>query len=239
MNTNDVHKYNTGERVKMFFTERPDRAPAGSKAAGLVDRLKTVLGTIAGLFTDYEAASSRWRQTNQVRRQLQALVTQDAQTVQRTVRAVATAPPDAAVRFRIRNRGAQGVLASSRALVAHARTLTPDLEIHNLPAAFLSTLDERIAAFDAAHDDQNKARGAKAATRGQLDQAVSELMDVLKQLDLIARNLLRDDPATLAAWTKARHIETGPIPAAATPATPATTTAAATVTPSNTTKKTA
>src|SRR5438445_12076239 len=112
MYTNDVHKYNTGERVKVFFTERPDLAPAGSKTAGLVDRLKAVLGTIAGLFTDYEAASSRWRQTCQVRKQLQGLVTQHAQTVQRTVRAVATAPPDAAVTFRVRSRSAQGVLAS-------------------------------------------------------------------------------------------------------------------------------
>ena len=31
MNTNDVHKYNTGERVKVFFTESPDLAPAGSR----------------------------------------------------------------------------------------------------------------------------------------------------------------------------------------------------------------
>ena len=221
MYTKDVHKYNAGERVRVFFGGRPDLAPAGSKTAGLVDRLKTVLGTIAGLFTDYEAASSRGRQTTQVRRQLQDLVTQDAQTVQRTVRAVSAAPPDAAVTFQIRSRSAQGILAGSRALVAHARTITPDLEIHNLPETFLSTLDGRIAALDAAADDQNSARGAKAAARGKLDQAFSELMDVLKQLDLIVRNLLRDDPATLAAWTKARHIETGAVPAAtATTATP-------------------
>ena len=235
MYTSDVHKYNAGERLKVFFAGRPDLAPAGSKTAGLVDRLKTVLSTIAGLFTDYEAAASRWQQSVQVRKQLQTLVTQDAQTVQRTVKALAAAPPDAASTFRVRSRSAQGVLAGSRALVAHARTMTPDLETHNLPATFLSTLEGRIAAFDASADDHNSARGARAAARGQLDQAISELMDVLKQLDLIVRNLLRDDPATLAAWTKARHIETGPIPAASTPAT----TATATLTPSDATKKTA
>jgi len=226
MNTQDVHKYNAGARVKVFFSGRPDLAPEGSKTAGLVGQLKALLGTIAGLFTDYEAASSRWQQAGQVRRQLQDLVTQDAQTVQRTVKALATAPPDAAAKFRVRSRGSQGVLAGSRALVAYARTMTPDLETHNLPAAFLTTLEGRIAALAGGTDDHNSARGAKAAVRAQLDQAISELMDVLKQLDLIVRNLLRDDPATLAAWTKARHIETGPIAAAEAPATPATATAA-------------
>jgi len=222
MNTNYVHKYEAGERVKVFFAERPGLAPDLSKAAGLVGQLKTILLTIAGLFSDYEAASSRWQQTGQVRRQLQTLVSQNAQTVQRTVKALATAPPDAAAKFHIRSRSAQGTLAGSRALVAHARTMTPDLETHNLPAAFLSTLEGRIAAHDAAADDQNSARDAKVAVRAKLDQAISELMDVLKQLDVITRNLLRDDAATLAAWTKARHIETGPIPAAEAPVTPAT-----------------
>jgi hypothetical protein len=221
MYTKDVHKYNAGERVKVFFAGRPDLAPAGSKTAGLVDRLKTVLGSIAGLFTDYEAASSRWQQAGVARGQILGLVSQDARTVQRTVKALASAPPDAAAKFRVHNRGAQGVLAGSRALVAHARTMTPDLEVHNLPAAFLSTLEERIAAHDAAADDQNSARGAKIAVRAQLDQAISGLMDVLKQLDVITRNQLRNDPAALAAWTKARHIESGPIPAAAVPETPA------------------
>jgi hypothetical protein len=44
-------------------------------------------------------------------------------------------------------------------------------------------------------------------------------MNAVRELDAIVRNTFRDDPATLAEWTSARHIERAPRHAA--PQTPA------------------
>src|SRR5262245_7630253 len=50
----------------------------------------------------------------------------------------------------------------------------------------------------------------RASTAGN----VRDLLTGLQHLDVIVRNQFRGDKKTLDAWKTARHIETGPIPAA-------------------------
>jgi hypothetical protein len=68
-------------------------------------------------------------------------------------------------------------------------------------------LEANITAYEAALTDQHTAKEERVTAAASIDAAVERGMDALRQLDVIVRNKLRDNPAALAAWLSARRIE--------------------------------
>lgn len=62
----------------------------------------------------------------------------------------------------------------------------------------------------AAKARQSAALAAQTAATAALAAALRRERDAVRELDAIIRNVFRDDPATLAAWKSASHIERAP-----------------------------
>jgi hypothetical protein len=99
------------------------------------------------------------------------------------------------------------MLASARAFAADAVPFKAEFIRHEMPADFLDDLAADIAAFEASITEQNRSRDARIAATGSIDEAIERGIAALRQLDAIVRNKFRDDPATLAAWASASHVE--------------------------------
>ncbi|HEX3146244.1 MAG TPA: hypothetical protein VHQ64_19880 [Pyrinomonadaceae bacterium] len=76
-----------------------------------------------------------------------------------------------------------------------------------MPATCIEDLNASITKFEASMDDQSGAVGDRVGSRVAIDQKLEELMLTRRQLMPIMENTYADDPATLAAWKRASHIE--------------------------------
>jgi hypothetical protein len=81
---------------------------------------------------------------------------------------------------------------------------------HELPATFIDDLKASIANLEAAISDQPGAIGDRVGARAGIAAILEETMIALRKLDPIIRNKYANDPATLAEWTSASHIERAP-----------------------------
>lgn len=68
----------------------------------------------------------------------------------------------------------------------------------------------RIAAVEEPINGQNRSADAHVAATQGIDAASKRCLSIVHQLDAIIRNKFRTDPAMLAAWTSASHIERPP-----------------------------
>ncbi len=76
-----------------------------------------------------------------------------------------------------------------------------------LTLEFLESIDGFIAAFDASQDTTNVAVGSRGAAVSEKNTAYEKGLDDVDLLNDFIRNFYRDQPAKLAAWKIASHIE--------------------------------
>lgn len=76
-----------------------------------------------------------------------------------------------------------------------------------LTLAFLTSIDEYIADFDASQDVSNVADGSRGAAVGEKNDAYEKGLDDVDVINDFIRNFYRNQPAKLAAWKIASHVE--------------------------------
>ncbi|HYH85130.1 MAG TPA: hypothetical protein VEX60_06580, partial [Pyrinomonadaceae bacterium] len=154
----------------------------------------------SGVGSAHQATASRTNAREALRESLQA--------VTRTARAMALDTPGLENKFRLPRSGSdQALLNTARAFVADATPLKPDFIRHELAASFIEDLQADIADLERAIGGQNTGRDAHVTATASIDSTVERGMVAVTRLDAIVRNKFRDNPATLAAWESARHVE--------------------------------
>jgi hypothetical protein len=108
------------------------------------------------------------------------------------------------------NRSHQEVLAAARAAAVDAVPFKAEFIRRGMPADFLEDLAADIDRMEQAVS--RKARGTEShvAATAAIDAEVERGMTVVRQLDPVVRNTFASDPAALAAWFSASHVERAP-----------------------------
>lgn len=128
--------------------------------------------------------------------------------ISRTARAMAFEIDGLEEKFRLpRYLNDQKLLETARAFATDAVAYQDSFKRHELPATFLEDLAEDIADFEAASQSQNAGMENQVAASAAVDATREQGMSAVRRLDAVMRNKYAGDPATLAAWERARHIE--------------------------------
>jgi hypothetical protein len=200
------------ERVREFFAIRADSVTPKSRAEELLAALDEVIkdvNTHAAAQTSGKAAAQSGTQSKGAARE--ALI-ETLEAMRRTARAIALDNPAFVNNFRLpRGRlNDQELLAIARSFAADAAPVKDEFIHYDMPADFLEDLNADIESFEQACGAQNRSTDAHIAATAALSAALERGLNIVRQLDAIVRNKFRDDRATLAAWTSARHIERAP-----------------------------
>ncbi len=99
------------------------------------------------------------------------------------------------------------LLNEARAVAPRAIADQSVFEGRGLTLAFLESIDDFIADFDASQDTTNAADGSRGAAVSEKNTAYEKGLDDVDVLNDFIRNFYRDQPAKLAAWKIASHIE--------------------------------
>lgn len=198
-------------RVHAFMEARTGQFAIGSVAAqshtalgGVRTRLQTHSGRqVSGHGAERQATDGRAAARDALRQFLRA--------IRRTARVVGEEVPGLAEKFRVpRGDNDQELLAAARAAAADAAPIADRFIAHEMPADFIDHLNELIAALEAKITEQSESAGDHIGSRVEIEQGIEEGLKHVRILNVSIRNKYADDPATLAEWTSASHIEGAP-----------------------------
>lgn len=111
-------------------------------------------------------------------------------------------------KFRIPRKATdQELIGTAQSSAADALILKSAFIRYAMPAEFLDELNDHIEAFQRALSTQQTGKGSQVMATAAIDDTLEEALDVVRQLDAIVPNTFHNDPARLAAWASARHVE--------------------------------
>jgi len=198
-------------RVREFGSAHAAQFPPSSFAGEQLDILDNAINALethasaqsSGMGTVRESASSKAAARDELMRDLEA--------ISRTARAMADTMPGLEDKFRIpHNQSDQTVLAVARAAATDALPLKAEFIRRGMPADFLEDLQADIEEMEEAIQRKAQGAGSQVAATAGIDTQIERGMNAVRQLDPIMRNTFASDPATLAAWVSASHVERPP-----------------------------
>ncbi len=198
-----IRRYEMLVRVKEFGAAHADAFPETSLGGQTFAAVATAVDALQAQLTA-QASGAKRDALSQKAAARQAL--RDAiDAIARTARAIGTDTPGVKDKFALpHSRGDQRLLASARAFAQNAAPLTDQFTTHNMPATFVTDLNNAIAAFERAILGyaivQENAAAAKKAIAAALEAGEAAVL----RLDAIVSNKV--DAEALAMWEEARRV---------------------------------
>lgn len=104
----------------------------------------------------------------------------------------------------------QNLLGTARSFAADALPHKARFIEYDMPPDFLDRLNELIADFEQAINQQNVGKGGRRANIAAINAALDTAEQDLERLDTAMRNKFANDAAVLAAWESARRLQNAP-----------------------------
>jgi hypothetical protein len=184
-----------------------DFAPT-SLGAQLIARQSTQLAELTSLLGTQAATDGAASQGTDLRANARDDLRSRLKRFSRTAHAIAIEVPGLENKFRLpRGDSDEELLAAARAAARDAVPLLSHFTAHEMPASCIDDLNASITRFEDTMDEQSGAIGDRVNSRVAINAKLEELMLTRRQLMPIMENRYADDPATLAEWTRASHIE--------------------------------
>jgi hypothetical protein len=208
MNSVINRTYEMFVRVLAFMAERASSFPAGTLAAQANEELRKAAEGLTGAVTTQATGLSSAQRATAERLAARETLRETLQAIARTARAMALEITGLENKFRLPRSGSDSeLLLAARSFLREAPPLKAEFLKHEMPESFLEELGEQIADLERAMGQQNTSRGAHVSATASVESAAERGTNAVRKLDAIVRNKFRDDPATLAAWESARHVE--------------------------------
>lgn len=206
-----IRRLDMGRRVVDFTDTHAASFPAGSRAAGLIDTINTSVSDLETAGAKQEAAARAGQEATDQRDAAVAALLDQMRAINRTARGMDKLHPGLASLFRMpRSSGDQALLNTARAFLKEATPIAAEFTGRGLPANFLTAFEAAINAVTTAIDAQDAALGEQTSSTAAIAAAQKQLTDAVGELSPIVRNIFSNDPATLAAWESASHVERAP-----------------------------
>ena len=196
-------------RVRDYAATINPPFPNNSRGAQTIAEINQLVAQVAtrdaDLTTNKRAVRTGASGKAEVRTDLHAML----RAIRRTAKAIGLDDPDLKNKFRLPT-GAlsqQALISTARSFQTEATPRKAQFIEYGMRADFLDALAAKINEFDAHANEQHTSTSTRAANLAAIAEALDEVDVAIARLDAILRNQFADDPATLAAWEVARHLE--------------------------------
>jgi hypothetical protein len=212
MNDKQRRRFERLARSRDFGTPRSASFPANSVGGKALTNISNRLAEIESL----DAARSTHQRTAEQgtggRRAARAALRKLVGAISDTSETIALDFPEFKDKFSRphKNVNDQNLLSTARSFLAEATPVKARFIEYNMPDTFLDTLSTLISNFEESISQQNVGAGGSSANNAAIDAALKAAELDLERLDTAVRNQFANDPATLAAWETARHLQSGP-----------------------------
>lgn len=211
MNDSENRKYQAFVRAHVFGEAHASDFAPTSLATQLFATLGGIISELDGHAAQQTSSRGSAFEGTTTRGQAREELRSDLRAINLTTRSMAADIPGLDDKFRMPPVGNdQLLLNAARAFLADATPLKAQLIAHEMPADVLEDLRDDIAALEAAISNQSRGTGESVAARVAIETKIDEGVAVLNKLEAIMRNKYAGNPAVLAEWTSASHVERAP-----------------------------
>jgi hypothetical protein len=198
-------------RVREFGLTHTAQFPPTSFASEQLIVVDSAINALESHTSAQSSGKSAVRQSTTSKAVARDELMRDLEAISRTARAIAQTIPGLADKFRIpHNQSNQTVLAVARAVLSDALPLKAEFIRRGMPANFLEDLQDDIDVMEDAITRKVQGAGSQVAATAAIDTEIERGMNAVRQLDPIMRNTFSGNPAILAAWHSASHVERAP-----------------------------
>ena len=214
MNDKQRRSYARGTSVDAFMSAHAADFPAGSKGGELAARLGQELARLSTLDVAKVSSASARQQATAGRRELRDSLRAQLAAVSDTAEVIGLDHPEVRGLFpRARpDNTDQTLLAVARAFVAAATPLKALFVEYELAPDFIARMDSDADAFEAQMTRQTEGTGSRISTNVAITAALGRVDELVDRLDIVVSNKYCKDPARLAAWQSAHHLDRAPRP---------------------------
>lgn len=211
MTDDDTRCYEMLLRVRQLGTDEAATIASNTFVTDLFNSLSQV---ITGLETHANQQSSGLTTARQSTRSMTVArdeLERDLAAISRTARSISQSIPGLEEKFRFtHDHKNQELLTASHLFAADALPLKTEFIKRGLPANFLDNLNDDINAFEEALARRTQGTTAHVNATAAIDDLVERGVKIVRELNLIMRNIFDDNHGKLAAWLSASHIERAP-----------------------------
>lgn len=195
-------------RVRAFGEKQAADFPAESAGALGFTTVNEVISRLAELHDDQTGKKGTRQEQVTTKSSARRAIRDDLRAINRTALSLAIEQVGLDKKFRLpRSGGDQALLSAARNFITEARPLRSEFVRHDLPADFIEDLEADIAMFERINAGQASTTIGSVQVTRQIDEAFKHGMEAIKRLDAIVRNKYRGNPALIAAWETAIHVE--------------------------------
>lgn len=212
MNARQRRLHERAQRVVLFVESRSEDFPDGSRGAGLLTQIKAELATLGAHDVARMVSASKKEQGSAGRRTTREELRSILSAVMNTGQTLGLDRPEMRGLFSFpdADRSDQTLVTSARA-AADAATPFVSLFVEcGLPPTFIADLRALADSLENYISLQAEGLAGRADSNVSTEETLKHITGLIERLDNIIRNKYRDDPATLLAWERARHVENAP-----------------------------
>lgn len=222
MTDNEIREVQALSRVNDFGQARAADFPATSLGGQKFAEVKTLVIALDDLGKEQSSATGGAQSSTEIKGNFRASVLRILRAIRETAKAINTDKPGTLDKFKIpRTNGDEPLINAARSIAVEAKALEADFLQREMPATFVADLNAAIDGFEAASNSLNLNTAKRVSSTAGIKSKLAEARTLRNQLNAIVVNKYRDDPATLAAWKSASHVERAPKKATKKTTTPA------------------
>jgi len=208
MNELENKRYQMLTRVREFGARHASDFPADAFGGQTFSEVGAVITELAGYATTQSVGRGSARERTVSKATARAALYEHLLAIHVTARALALDTPGLETKFRMPRSGTdQALITAGRAFAADAVPRAGEFQKHAMPANFVDELNADIAALEEAISGRARSRDSHVTATASLDATVDRGIKAVRRLNAMVRNKFRDDPAALAAWESASHVE--------------------------------
>jgi hypothetical protein len=209
MNSTQRRRRNRLAGAAAFATAGAADFPETSKGGQAASEILDILAEIDTHATSRESSISALQRDTVVKKDLREAIRAHLRAISDTARTIALDHPDikGSFQFTGANVGDRTLLATARAFAAAAQPLKARFVEYDMSADFHDKFSADINNFEQHLNRQTADKGERVAANASLDDALNRGEAALERFDTAVRNKYRNDPAKVAAWESARHLE--------------------------------
>ena len=208
MDVSETSRFDMFTRVRDFGLAHTSAFPATSLGGQLFAEINTTIETINAQAIAQSSGLNAAQQNTEGKAAVRDALEAEMEMIARTARAMAIDTPGLDDKFRLpRKKGERAWLTAAQTFHSDALPIKADFIANEMPADFLETLDALITDYEEALQSGHQSTAKHVAASAAIDDGIERGMAAARKLDSIVRNKYHNDPATLAVWASARHVE--------------------------------
>ena len=208
MDTLDTRRMEMFIHVHENWPEFSLASPPNSRGAELFAQLTQVIEDLRGQAYNQSRAQSSVRESSAATAAARDELMRQLLAIYKAAPILAFTRPELEDKFRSpHNLNDQALLTLAATYGNDAFPLKAEFIKRGFGADFINELSEAAQAFEAALNARTQALGRQVEATAAIDELIESGLRIVRELGVIVRNTYAQDPAKLALWQSASHVE--------------------------------